>query len=286
MAKRAARQGGSEVSFVHWGFNGGAHVPRVMPRPHLHQEIEFNFLPTGSMTYLLGGELITVPARRFTVFWAAVPHQLMRVAAGPQFYWFTIPFAWVMQWQLPAGFTESLLQGRFFIDGEEREGDSTLCSRWDHDMRQKNPESQRIALLEMEARLRRFIQGNPRALRSRARRVAGGESAVQKIAEIIARHYAEPLSIAEIVKPTGLHPNYAMTHFRATCGMSILDYLIQHRIFHARRLLATTDAKIIEIAFASGFRSLSRFNEAFARANKCTPRQYRKRLQQRASALL
>ncbi len=39
--------------------------------------------------------------------------------------------------------------------------------------------------------------------------------------------------------------------------------------------MATSDTKIVDVAFASGFGSLSRFNEAFRRACGCTPRDYR-----------
>jgi AraC-like DNA-binding protein len=40
-------------------------------------------------------------------------------------------------------------------------------------------------------------------------------------------------------------------------------------------LLATTDQKIVDIAFQSGFNSISRFNEAFRRGCGCTPRAFR-----------
>jgi transcriptional regulator GlxA family with amidase domain len=43
---------------------------------------------------------------------------------------------------------------------------------------------------------------------------------------------------------------------------------LQHRLFHARRLLATTDRKLLDIAMEreSGFGSASRFYESFTRA--------------------
>lgn len=47
--------------------------------------------------------------------------------------------------------------------------------------------------------------------------------------------------------------------------MSILESLTEHRLFHARRLLATSSLKILDIAQESGFGSLSRFNQAFTR---------------------
>ena len=73
-----------------------------------------------------------------------------------------------------------------------------------------------------------------------------------------------------------LHPNYAMNLFQKTFGTTLINYLTQHRISHAQRLLATSDQSITDVAFNSGFNSISRFNEAFRRACGCAPRAYRR----------
>jgi AraC-like DNA-binding protein len=75
----------------------------------------------------------------------------------------------------------------------------------------------------------------------------------------------------------GLHPNYAMGLFQNAFGTTLIEYLTHHRISHAQRLLATTDEKIVEVAFSSGFSSISRFNEAFRRECGCSPREYRRK---------
>lgn len=260
------------------GFDGGSRTPALMARPHLHQEIELNYLPAGSLTYLSGGRVVRVPAKRLALFWAAAPHQVIAVEHAPRFYWFTLPFAWVLQWRLAADVMEALLHGRFIVDEQSDPADEALLARWHEDLGSKHPERLRIAQLEMEARVRRLLLRSTPATSPRRRKAGGRPAAVQLIAEFIARHYTQPLTVAEIVAPTGLHPNYAMTLFRETCGLSILDYLVEHRLFHARRLLATSDMKILEIAMESGFGSLSRFNEAFSRAHGCPPRAYRRRM--------
>lgn len=261
------------------GFDGGSHEPAVMARPHLHQEVEINYLPAGTLTYLAGGRIVRVPARRLAVFWAAAPHQVIAVDGAPRFYWFTLPFAWVLQWNLPKGFMEALLHGRFIIDAETVPDDDVALARWHEDLHSKNPERLRIAQLEMEARVRRLLLRRSRTTPPRPRVAGGRVTAVQTMAEFIARNYTRAVTVAEVVAPSGLHPNYGMTLFRETCGMSILDYLIEHRLFHARRLLATTDLKVVDVATESGFGSLSRFNEAFVRATGCAPRAYRRSLE-------
>ena len=68
-----------------------------------------------------------------------------------------------------------------------------------------------------------------------------------------------------------------MSLFRQAFGTTITDFIVQHRISHAQRLLVTTDDSVLEIAFASGFQSLSRFNEAFKKLCGCPPREFKRR---------
>ena len=137
-------------------------------------------------------------------------------------------------------------------------------------------------MLEMEARLRRMLPNlpasAPAAAKGRARTgsLHGGKlNKVEQMACLIARRYTEPLTVTEIGREVGLHPNYAMGLFKRAFGTTLIDYLTHHRVSHAQRLLATTDEKVVEIAFGSGFNSISRFNEAFRRACGSTPRKYR-----------
>jgi AraC-like DNA-binding protein len=112
--------------------------------------------------------------------------------------------------------------------------------------------------------------------RDRSANLYGGKlNKVEQMACLIAKRYTEPLTVTEISEEVGLHPNYAMGLFKRAFGTTLIDYLVHHRVSHAQRLLATTDDKVVEIAFGSGFNSISRFNEAFRRACGCTPRQYR-----------
>ena len=258
------------------GFDGDYSRPTVMPRTHQHQEVELNFLSRGSMRYLIGGVPHEIPSCRFCVLWGAAPHQVIHVAEGTEFYWFTIPLSWLLQWGMPSGFLETLFRGELLIARDAIPMDEMLCQQWKEDLKAREPERLRIAQLEMEARLRRLALAG-----SSARRRRSGTKApalpVHRMAETIARRYTESLSAADIADAARLHPNYAMNLFKKTFGMSMLDYLTQHRLFHARRLLATTDDKIADIAFASGFGSLNRFYTIFQEANACSPRQYRQR---------
>ncbi len=101
-------------------------------------------------------------------------------------------------------------------------------------------------------------------------------SRADQLACYIAKNYQQPLTSQSIADANGVHPNYAMGLFRQTFGTTMTSFIIQHRISHAQRLLVTTDDTILNVALASGFQSLSRFNEAFKAACGCSPRIYRK----------
>lgn len=95
------------------------------------------------------------------------------------------------------------------------------------------------------------------------------------MASYIAQFYMRPLKVEEVAAHVGLHPNYAMSIFRQAVGSTLVGYITQHRILHAQRLLATSDARITAVAMTSGFSSMSRFNAAFFKRCGCSPRQYR-----------
>jgi AraC-like DNA-binding protein len=138
----------------------------------------------------------------------------------------------------------------------------------------------------MEARLLRLalaLKNRERPGRSRAAQESddglGGDllTKAERMAAFLALHYTNPLSVADVGRHVGLHPNHAMTLFKRAFGTPLVTHLIQHRISHAQRLLVTTDEKILDVALDAGFGSVSRFNAAFRRVCGCSPRQYRRR---------
>ena len=275
----------SRPDFAPYGFTCVRWHPTPMRRPDRHNEIELNFLETGWVTYLLGGQKIRVEAGQLTAFWAAIPHQIIAYGNEPEYFVATMPLAWVLQSKLPDHFMHALLQGR--VISERKRGrtkfDALLFANWESDLRKPSGGTLKAVLLEMQARLLRLALGADEAGKnsSKARKQQvvmsqGGLNKDEQMACLIAQRYTERLTVDAIGKSVGLHPNYAMSLFQKAFGTTLIDYLTQHRISHAQRLLATTDRKIVEIALDAGFGSISRFNDAFQRACGCSPRDYRR----------
>lgn len=272
--------------FAPYGLTCVRWIPSPMRRPDHHNEVELNLLRRGWVTYLLGGRKVRIEAGQLGVFWAAVPHQIIAYGSDTEYFVATIPLAWFLQSKLPEGFAQSLLQGAVMCAPSPGDGraDAALFAQWEEDLEAPRAETADIVMLEMQARLMRLAAALPaaatRARKARSRLAPlkmGGLNKVEQMACLIAQRYTEALTVEEIGKAVGLHPNYAMNLFKKTFGTTLIDYLTHHRISHAQRLLATGDTKIVEVAFESGFNSISRFNEAFRRACGTTPREYRRR---------
>ncbi|MEO7597567.1 MAG: helix-turn-helix domain-containing protein [Opitutus sp.] len=256
--------------------------PSPMRRPDHHNEIELNMLQRGWLTYLLGGHKVRIEAGHLSAFWAAIPHQIIDYGSETEYFVATLPLAWFLQCRLPDPLIQPLMRGEVLSDSsaDRVTFDTALFTQWEKDLQDERRETRDIVILEMEARLRRLAASLPTPKEAHKRRArlalqAGGLNKVEQMACLVAQRYKEALTVTEISQAVSLHPNYAMNLFKKAFGTTLIDYLTHHRISHAQRLLVTTDEKIVEIAFGSGFNSISRFNEAFRHACGCTPREYR-----------
>lgn len=247
------------------GFAGESRRPVCMQRPHMHHEIELNYLPAGSMTYETTTGTVRVASRRLTVFWAATPHRVIHIEKCPRFFWFTLPLQWVLEWSLPDSFVAAILKGRF-AETETDQADDALMSRWSDDFTAGDEDTLDIALLEIQARLRRMAksaQFNESPHSGRAKRVTGKRDAVAAMMAFIAQNYAKPISAQDVAAAVRLNANYASTLIRSRCGTTLSHLISMQRCFAARRLLVSTQRPILDIAYDCGFGSVSRFYEAF-----------------------
>jgi AraC family transcriptional regulator, melibiose operon regulatory protein len=275
----------SRPDFASYGFSCVRWKPTAMLRSDRHNEIELNLLEQGSLTYLMGGRKITIPAGRLAVFWAGIPHQVVAFDNLSEYFVLTLPLVWFLQWRLPEHFTQEILRGATVIEPEAHRlaTDSAQLALWSQDLQLGSDEHRHASLLELEARLRRLSLSTEAEKQHRdspppkpiSRLDSPSLSKAEQLACFIAQHYTEPLNATVIGKAVGMHPNYAMALFQETFGITLTKYVTQHRLSHAQRLLVTTMEPIVQIAFSSGFGSLSRFNEAFRQSFACTPRAYR-----------
>lgn len=250
---------------------------------HQHNDLEVNMLLDGQVTYLHGGRLFDVQPGCLTMFWAAIPHLIVRQSEKPHMAWMTLPLDWLWQCDCPLGLQTHLLSGQMLTDMQPEPQDDASLTRWDEYRSQMDPQWHLIAALEVEARFRRFLIANQSwvspSQRSRKRkRETVAMDPVQKMADYLSSHFKEPVGVEDVARLVKLHPNYAMRLFRKHLNMTMIQYLTQQRIAEARRLLITTDIPILDVVYECGFGSTSQFYQAFEQYVGQTPRQFRKHL--------
>lgn len=246
---------------------------------HRHREIELNLILHGSLTYLIGGRRLTVSAGQLALLWAAMPHCLISTDPQTDVFWLTVPLGDVLRWNLPQPLVQAMLSGQAVHSEATDATDQGRFESWAALLSEEsNSETRRIVLLELEARLRRLALNWAATPSGRQKGLPGIGAAdhVERMAAMIAEHYQQPLKVAEIAAAAGLHPHYATTLFRASIGVGLSEYLTQSRIAHAQRLLLTSDLSVLDIMHEVGFRSTSRFHEAFVQACGLTPGAFRR----------
>ena len=86
---------------------------------------------------------------------------------------------------------------------------------------------------------------------------------------------AQRLTVGDIARAASLSSRTLMRLFRKEVGTSIVTFIQQRRIAHARRLLQQSDQTCAEIAFESGFGSVQHFNRTFRRMEGAPPLEWR-----------
>lgn len=107
--------------------------------------------------------------------------------------------------------------------------------------------------------------------------LAGYFQELMPVVRHVDRHYATPVSMAEMAKLAGLSTTHFNRRFHQLLRMTPSQYLRTVRVQHARGLLTTTDKPLAEIATLTGFTDQSHFTRRFRETTGLTPDAYRRR---------
>ncbi|MFM2121364.1 MAG: DNA-O6-methylguanine-protein-cysteine S-methyltransferase/DNA-3-methyladenine glycosylase Ada/AlkA [Pseudomonadota bacterium] len=88
-------------------------------------------------------------------------------------------------------------------------------------------------------------------------------------------HAGQAPDLAALAGRLGVTDRHLRRIFRERHGVAPRDYLATQRLLLAKQLLTDTDQPIAQVALASGYDSLRRFNAAFAEHYRLTPSQVR-----------
>jgi AraC-like DNA-binding protein len=256
----------------------------IMPAPHSHNEIELLLIERGGGTWMMGGEPLRFEPGRLAVFWALRPHQLVRCEPNTVTHCLTIPLAAFQGWGMSTALSQQLLAGDIIVepDPSQRTEDLGAFLRWHEDLASADPAKQKLALLELRARLGRLaIHAREHPGLGIIRRPAvglmdqGSFQRVSQMASFVAGHFAESISVVDIAGHIGQTPSVATRTFKRYCGINLVQYLTQHRLLHAQSLLASTDMKVADVAGASGYKGAIHFHAVFKKFCGVSPHDFR-----------
>ncbi|MGC9343878.1 MAG: AraC family transcriptional regulator, partial [Bacteroidales bacterium] len=92
----------------------------------------------------------------------------------------------------------------------------------------------------------------------------------------ILNNFTSNINLSQAAEITNLSDSAFSHYFKKRTLKSFSEFIIDLRINHAGHLLLRTQKPVTEIAYLSGFNSISNFNNLFKRKNGITPHEFRK----------
>ena len=88
-------------------------------------------------------------------------------------------------------------------------------------------------------------------------------------------HFIEDPSLSEVAEVSHYNPSHFSTRFKESVGISYSEYLTDLKLKYSKRLLVSTELKISDVAFKSGFSSQSNFLRTFKSKVGTSPLKFR-----------
>jgi len=113
----------------------------------------------------------------------------------------------------------------------------------------------------------------------RRERVETSAKAVARVTDVvraIERSCVDSLTLSDLARLAALTPYHFLRTFEQVTGVTPHQYVRRSRLREAAARLVSENAKVIEVAYESGFRDVSNFNRAFRREFDASPRGYRR----------
>lgn len=103
-----------------------------------------------------------------------------------------------------------------------------------------------------------------------------GKSVVDTMLDYIHRHYEENINRNTLAEVVSFSPEYVGKLFKKAMGIGISEYINKLRIEKAKKLLETTDYKVIDIALMIGYDNMPYFSSVFKKYVGVSPAEYKK----------
>lgn len=102
---------------------------------------------------------------------------------------------------------------------------------------------------------------------------------IAKARQYIQGHLSEPINLISVADAVNTSSFYFSRMFKKVTGHTFTEYLSLARVERAKQLMRDTRRNITQIAYDSGFQSLSQFNRVFRKFQHESPGTFRKRME-------
>lgn len=99
---------------------------------------------------------------------------------------------------------------------------------------------------------------------------------IKKAKNILDAAYNKQIDLSYVSKELGVSVNHLIRLFKQYTDFTPLQYITKMRVEKAKELLKQSNMNILEIAYATGFKSLSNFYKCFKEQTGHTPNEHRK----------
>jgi AraC family transcriptional regulator len=99
--------------------------------------------------------------------------------------------------------------------------------------------------------------------------------ALRRVIDYIDSNLDSPLRMASLAEISGLSQHRFAHNFKSATGVPPYQYVLRARLDRAKQMLRQTNLSVLDIAYAVGCQSISRFNSLFRRELGTTPSSYR-----------
>ena len=99
---------------------------------------------------------------------------------------------------------------------------------------------------------------------------------ISRVKSFLDEHYKEKLSLESVASHFFIDKHYLARLFKEQYGVTLVTYLQQVRITHAKRMLRFTDKSIEEIGLECGIEELNYFSRVFKKLEGVSPSEFRR----------
>lgn len=263
---------------------------RWEPKPykqelHVHNSLEIGCCVSGKGRFFFGGKVYEVRPGDIFLVGSHEPHIAVSDPQDPSVYIF-INFDPILLLQedgmllLPFSYIPDRFDNRIPAEAAEAQSMARLMESILEECRERRQGYCSLVkgqLIELCVRLFRACSDriepgmDARRFDEKAFRFMG------QMIKFMETNFREPIGLNDLAKELGLSSAAASRYCKEIVGRSFSEYLQELRIREAKRLLASTDRSVTDIAMDSGFQSQASFFRLFKSQVGCSPQAYRSR---------